>query len=47
MDIKKLMDKLLKDKELEEIPFIYLYKIVLSLVEAISSGECFYEEEKP
>ena len=45
MDIRKLLEKLLADKELDEIPFIYIYKIILSLIEAISSGECFYEEE--
>lgn len=44
MDIKKLMDKLLSYEEIKGIPYIYVYKVITCLIEAISSGECFYEE---
>ncbi len=45
MDITKLMDKLLSYEEIKGIPYIYVYKVLSYVIEAISSGECFYEEE--
>lgn len=43
MDILKLCEKVIADAEVQGIPIIYVYLILNSIIEAIHSGECFYE----
>jgi len=45
MDILKLLNKVLSYDEIKAIPIIYVYTIVRYVIEAIGSGECFYETE--
>ena len=43
MDVFKLCEKVLASEEVKDIPIRYIYIIVTCVIEAISSGECFYE----
>lgn len=45
MDIKKLLSKVMSYEEMKSIPIVYVYTIIKCVIEAISSGECFYETE--
>ena len=45
MDIMKLCDKLFEDKELQDIPIDIVFRVVKAVIDAISTGECFYENE--
>ena len=45
MDLNKLCEKVLQYKEIEDIPLVYVYIVVTCVIEAISSGECFYPIE--
>ena len=43
MDILKLCDILFEDKDLQDIPIDYIFRVVHAVIVAISSGECFYK----
>ena len=45
MDVLKLCEKVLESDEVKDIPILYVYIIVTTVIEAISSGECFYSTE--
>lgn len=45
MDILKLCQKVLENEEVKKIPLVYIYTVVMSVIEAIGTGECFYETE--
>ena len=45
MDIMKLCKKVFESAEAQDIPVIYIYLILNCVIEAINSGECFYETE--
>ena len=45
MDILKLLDKVMEDKQIQEIPAVYVIMVVNAVIEAINSGECFYTIE--
>ena len=45
MDIKKLMEMVLANEEIQDIPLIFVLAVMNSVVEAISSGECLYKTE--
>jgi len=45
MDIKKLIKKVTENEEVRGIPLIYIFTVVKCVLDAISSGECFYEVE--
>ena len=45
MDIKKLIKKVMNSDEVKGIPLIYIFTIIKCVLDAISSGECFYEVE--
>lgn len=45
MDVLKLCKKVLESEEVKDIPVIYVYIIVTTVIEAISSGECFLQTE--
>ena len=45
MDILKLCKMVLESEEVKDIPAIYVYVVVNSVIEAINSGECFYPTE--
>lgn len=45
MDIMKLCKKVLESEEVQDIPVVYIYLIINSVIEAINSGECFYPTE--
>ena len=44
MDIFKICNKVMENEEIQSIPFIYVMKVIRCVIEAISSGECFYDE---
>lgn len=45
MDVLKLYEKVLMNDDVKGIPIDYIYIIVMAVIEAISSGECFYKTE--
>lgn len=45
MDIVKLCEKVLEDEEVKDIPIIFVYTVVYSVINAISTGECFLDTE--
>lgn len=45
MDIYKLCEKVLTSEKVKDIPVEYVFIIINSVIEAISSGECFYDME--
>lgn len=45
MDLDKLLKKVMSDEGLKGIPQIVVFKVLFSVLEAIGSGECFYEVE--
>ena len=45
MDVLKLCEKVLESEDVKDIPLIYVFIIVSCVIEAIGSGECFYEME--
>ena len=45
MDIVRLFEKVIEDEEVRDIPLMYVFTVVCCVVEAIGSGECFYDTE--
>lgn len=45
MDIFKICNKVMAHEDVQGIPFIYVFKVIRCVIDAISSGECFYDEE--
>jgi len=45
MDINKLFEKVMSNEEIAKVPIFYTFLIMNCIIEAISSGECFYETE--
>ena len=45
MDIKKLCKKVFENEDIKGIPLIYVWTVITCVLDAISSGECFYECE--
>ena len=43
MDIKELFKKVLEESN--GVPLIYVIQVFNNVMEAISSGECFYKQE--
>ena len=44
MDMKKLVDLLLKRDDLKEIPMSHKFKVVSSVFDIIKDGNVFYKE---
>ena len=45
MDMKKLIDLLLKREELKEVPINHIFKVVSSLFYILNNENVFYKEE--
>lgn len=45
MDVLKLCRKVLECEEVKNIPIVYIYTVITCVIEAIGSGDCFYETE--
>ena len=45
MDIKKLYEKVIQDKEVHDIPLLHILTVLNVVLEVIGEGECFYENE--
>ena len=45
MDMKKLIDLLLKREELKEVPISHIFRVVSSIFDVINNGNVFYKEE--
>ena len=45
MDIRKLYEKVIQNKEVHDIPLIHILTVLNAVLEAIGDGECFYENE--
>ena len=45
MDLNKLCEKVLQDEQIKKIPLEYVFAVMNIIIEAISSGECFYQTE--
>ena len=45
MDIEKLYEKVIADREVKDIPLAYVMTVLNCVLEAIGSGECFYSME--
>ena len=45
MDVLKLCDKLIEDKDLQDIPCDYIFRVAYAVFAIIAKGECFYKDE--
>lgn len=45
MDVKKLCEIVLENEDVQDIPLIFVLTVINSVIEAISSGDCFYQTE--
>lgn len=45
MDVNKLFEKVMSDHEISKIPILYVFIVMNCVLDAIGSGECFYETE--
>jgi hypothetical protein len=45
MDVLKLCKKVLENEDVKEIPLLYVLIVVGCVIDAIGSGECFYNTE--
>jgi hypothetical protein len=45
MDIEKLCDKLFEDKDIQDIPIDYVFRVAYSIMKIIATGECFFKNE--
>ena len=45
MDILKLCDRLFENKDLQDIPIDYIFRVVYAVIQVISEGDCFYDQE--
>ena len=41
--MKKLFEKLIADESIQAIPLHYVLEVFYAVINAINSGECFYE----
>lgn len=44
MDMKKLIDILLKSEELKDIPMDLIFRVVSSVFNILNNGDVFYKE---
>ena len=45
MDVLSLFEKVIEDEEVKDIPLMYIFRVVCCVVDAISTGECFYDTD--
>ena len=45
MNVLSLFEKVIEDEEVKDIPLMYVFRIVCSVVDAIGTGECFYNND--
>lgn len=45
MDVLKLCKKVLENEDVKGIPLFYVLVVITCVIDAIGSGECFYETE--
>ena len=45
MDMTKFYDRLLNDETIADIPINFVFRIVLSVLGIINSGECYYKDD--
>lgn len=45
MDVNKLFEKVMSSNEIAKIPLFYVFVVMNCVLDAIGSGECFYETE--
>jgi len=45
MDIKKLYEKVIQNEDVHGIPLVYILSVLNAVLEAIGTGDCFYETE--
>lgn len=45
MDIKKLYEKVIQSEDVHGIPLVYILAVLNAVLEAIGTGDCFYETE--
>ena len=45
MDIKKLYEIVIKNEDVHGIPMIHILTVLNAVLDAIGTGECFYETE--
>ena len=45
MDILKLFEKVMESEEVKCIPLVDVFTVICCVVDAISTGECFYKDD--
>ena len=45
MNIQKLYEKIIQNKELHNIPLIHILAVLDAVLVAIGDGDCFYEND--
>lgn len=45
MDVNKLFEKVMSNNEIAKVPLFYVFIVMNCVLDAIGSGDCFYETE--
>lgn len=45
MDLEKLCKEVMARDEMQDIPIIYVFEVIMCVLDVIESGECFYNTE--
>lgn len=45
MDMRKLLDMVMEEEAIQDIPVIYVMRVIYTIFAIINSGECFYDNE--
>lgn len=45
MDVNKLFEKVMSNNEIAKVPLLYVFIVMNCVLDAIGSGDCFYETE--
>lgn len=45
MDVNKLLKKVMESEDVKGIPTVFVFTVIKCVIDAISSGECFYDTE--
>lgn len=46
MDVNKLFNTVILSEDIKNVPILYIIMVFNCVLEAISSGECFYKTER-
>lgn len=45
MDVLKLFEKVIENEDVKDIPLLYVFEVICAVIDAIGTGECFYNTD--